>query len=121
MQWLFDGSEEDPAIEGLGAVRGTVRRLTAAPPLKVPHVGWNTLSTQRTCSILEHTEAAVYVYFSHSFAAPVTPECAATATHGSTFAAVVQRDHVTGVQFHPEKSGEAGVRLLRNFVALTER
>lgn len=121
MQWLFDGSEEEPAIEGLGVLRGTVRRLMAPPPLKVPHVGWNTLTTRRRCSILEDADAGVHVYFSHSFAAPVTPACAATTTHGTTFATVVERDHVAGVQFHPEKSGEAGIRMLRNFVALTER
>jgi glutamine amidotransferase len=121
MQWLFDGSEEEPAIEGLGVLRGTVRRLMAPPPLKVPHVGWNTLTTRRRCSILEDADAGVHVYFSHSFAAPVTPACAATSTHGTTFATVVERDHVAGVQFHPEKSGEAGIRMLRNFVALTER
>ena len=119
MQWLFEGSDEASGVRGLGAFAGRVQRLTAAPPLKIPHVGWNTLRRCRDCDILEGVEDESHVYFSHSFAAPVTKDCVATTTHGPTFAAVVQRDHVTGVQFHPEMSGPAGIRLLRNFVAKT--
>lgn len=118
MQWLFDGSDEAPLVRGLGALRGTVQRLSAPRPLKVPHVGWNTLTPRRPCRILAGVEPEAFVYFSHSFAVPVTPECAATTCHGTTFAAAVERDHVVGVQFHPEKSGDAGLRILRNFVAL---
>ena len=119
MQWLFEGSDEAVGVRGLGALAGRVQRLSAAPPLKVPHVGWNTLSRCRECDILEGVEDEVHVYFSHSFAAPLTSDCVATATHGSPFAAVVQREHVTGVQFHPETSGPAGIRVLRNFLART--
>lgn len=119
MQWLFEGSDEAEGVRGLGAFAGRVQRLTAEPPLKVPHVGWNTLSRRRDCDILEGIENEVHVYFSHSFAAPLTGDCAATTIHGSAFAAVVQRDHVAGLQFHPETSGPAGVRILRNFVAQT--
>lgn len=121
MQWLFESSEEAPDVRGLGAFAGRVRQLQAPPPLKVPHVGWNTLSRRGDCAILDGVDDAVHVYFSHSFAAPVTQDSAATTTHGATFAAVVQRDHVAGVQFHPEKSGPAGIRILRNFVAMAER
>jgi glutamine amidotransferase len=122
MQWLFEGSDEAVDVRGLGALRGTVRRLAASPSCKVPHVGWNTLEARDAAGILEGVEDASYVYFSHAFAAPVTPDCVAATTHGpSTFAAVAQREHVCGVQFHPEKSGPAGIRILRNFAALTDR
>ena len=120
MQWLFESSDEAPDLPGLGALAGRVQRIVAEPPLKVPHVGWNTIRTQGTCLLLDGV-GDVHVYFSHSFAAPVTRDCAAVTTHGGTFAAAVQRDHVAGVQFHPEKSGEAGIRILRNFVAMTGR
>jgi len=119
MQWLFEGSDEAPGVRGLGAFAGRVQRLAAQPPLKIPHVGWNTLRRCRDCDILEGVDDEVHVYFSHSFAAPRTEDCVATATHGPEFAAVVQRDHVMGVQFHPEMSGPAGIQLLRNFVAKT--
>jgi glutamine amidotransferase len=73
----------------------------------------------RPASVLEGIDDGTHVYFTHSFAAPVTPDCVAAADHGSSFAAVVQRGHVAGVQFHPEKSGEAGLRILANFVRMT--
>jgi glutamine amidotransferase len=121
MQWLFAGSEEAPDVRGLGTIDGRVRRISAPLPLKVPHVGWNTLTKSSPCALLAGIEDGAYVYFSHSFAAPVTPACVAETTHGTTFAAAVECDHVAGVQFHPEKSGDAGIRILRNFVALTAR
>lgn len=120
LQWLFDGSEEAPGVAGLGAVRGTCSRLPADPSgaLKVPHVGWNALTATRPGRLLEGVAAGSQVYFTHSFAAPVTPEAVATCTHGRAFAAAVEAGHVFGVQFHPEKSGEAGLRILRNFAAV---
>lgn len=121
MQWLFAGSDEAPDVRGLGTVDGRVRRISAPPPLKVPHVGWNTLAKCRDCALLAGVDDGAYVYFSHSFAAPVTQACVASTTHGTTFAAAVECEHVAGVQFHPEKSGEPGIRILRNFVALTAR
>jgi glutamine amidotransferase len=118
LQWLFDGSEEAPDVRGLQAIRGTCARLVAAPPLKVPHVGWNSLELKGTAPLLEGVPEGTHVYFTHSFAAPVTGECAATTTHGVTFSAVVSAGNVHGVQFHPEKSGPAGLRILRNFVSM---
>jgi glutamine amidotransferase len=118
LQWLFEGSEEAPDVHGLGAIRGTCSRIVARPPLKVPHVGWNSLELRGTAPLLEGVEDGTHVYFTHSFAAPITSECAATATHGVTFSAVVSARSVHGVQFHPEKSGPAGLRILRNFIAL---
>ena len=118
MQWLFEGSDEAPDVPGLGLIAGRCRRIDAERPLKVPHVGWNTLQAAAlsgSCRRRSPTDAQVY--FTHAFAAPVTAGlCAATAEHGAAFAAAVERGHVSGVQFHPEKSGDAGLRILRNFV-----
>jgi glutamine amidotransferase len=117
LQWLFEGSEEAPSTLGMGALSGRCFRLP--PPVKVPHVGWNSLEIARMTSLLDGIADGTQVYFTHSYAAPVTADCVASTTHGATFAAAVQRDHVCGVQFHPEKSGDAGLRILSNFVSLT--
>jgi imidazole glycerol-phosphate synthase subunit HisH len=120
MQWLFEGSDEAPGVTGLGVIGGACARLPydETGVLKVPHVGWNALDMPRRSRLLEGIEPGSQVYFTHSFAAPVTPETVATCTHGAEFAAAVERDNVFGVQFHPEKSSTAGIRILRNFVAL---
>ncbi len=87
--------------------------------MKVPHVGWNSLSIEREqASILQGVRSGSQVYFTHSYVAPVTGDTAAVTEHGETFAAVVQRGHIAGVQFHPEKSGDVGLRILRNFAEL---
>jgi glutamine amidotransferase len=83
----------------------------------VPHVGWNSLHRPRVTRLLNGVAEETQVYFTHSYAAPVTSDAAATCEHGSAFAAAVERDHLFGVQFHPEKSSDAGIRILRNFVA----
>ena len=119
MQVLFEGSQEDPEVRGLGLLSGLCRRIEAARPLKVPHVGWNRLQPLRSSTILEGIEDDTQVYFTHTFAAPVTPDGVASSEHGDVFAAAVERAQVAGVQFHPEKSGEAGLRILRNFIAMT--
>ena len=119
LQFLFEGSTEAPAVRGLGLLPGTCRRLRALPPLKVPHVGWNVLEHGGESRLLSAVADGAFVYFTHTFAAPVTRECAATTTHGEVFAAAVERDHVWGVQFHPEKSSAAGLQILRNFVRLS--
>jgi len=121
MQWLYEGSEEAPELTGLGLLGGSCRRLRpeqADVRLKVPHVGWNSLDRVRDGSILDDVPDHSQVYFTHSFVAPVTGDTVAVTTHGEPFAAVVQRGHVTGVQFHPEKSGDVGLQLLRNFLSL---
>jgi glutamine amidotransferase len=119
MQWLFEGSEEDTQVSGLGLVPGRCARIQAARPLKVPHVGWNRLQPLRRSVILEGIADDTQVYFTHTFAAPMTPDSIASSEHGETFAAAVERGHVAGVQFHPEKSADAGVQILRNFIAMT--
>jgi glutamine amidotransferase len=117
MQMLFEGSEEASGVPGLALLSGRCERIEAERPLKVPHVGWNSISIPGASAILAGVENGTYVYFTHSYAAPVTSETAATAMHGTRFAAAVERDNVTGVQFHPEKSGTAGLRILHNFAA----
>jgi len=125
MQWLFEGSDEAPDLAGLGVLAGRCYRLgTAAQPapregsavIKIPHVGWNSLSMTRASSIVDEVPDQSQVYFTHSYVAPITGDTVAVTEHGEPFAAVVERGHVSGVQFHPEKSGDVGLRILRNFV-----
>ena len=123
MQWLFEGSDEAPELAGLGLLSGRCYRLGTLrlkpdPDIKVPHVGWNSLAIQRDASIVDAVETGSQVYFTHSYVAPVTGDTVAVTEHGETFAAVAQRGHIGGVQFHPEKSGDVGLRILRNFVEL---
>jgi glutamine amidotransferase len=117
MQWLFEGSEEAPELPGLGLLGGRCYKLTAEG-VKVPHVGWNSLGMQRDASIVDGVADHSQVYFTHSFVAPVTGDTVAVTEHGEPFAAVVQRGQVAGVQFHPEKSGDVGLQVLRNFLAM---
>ena len=120
MQWLFEGSDEAPGVAGLGVMKGRIARLdgNAEQRLKVPHVGWNALDFTRSARLLRGLDSGAQVYFTHSFAAPVTTDCVAATTHANTFASAVERDNVFGVQFHPEKSGDAGLQILRNFLAI---
>jgi len=115
MQWLFDGSEEAPDVAGLGLLPGLSSRLTGH--VKVPHVGWNSLDVRRKDSrllagVADHASA----YFTHSYAAPVSDDTIAATQHGVGFAAAVERGRVFGVQFHPEKSGRTGLRIVKNFL-----
>jgi glutamine amidotransferase len=114
MQWLFESSAEAPDVPGLGVMAGTVVRLQA--DVKIPHVGWNSLSVGREAPIVSGLTSGVQMYFSHAYAAPISSETVAVTEHGEPFAAVVQRGQIAGVQFHPEKSGDAGLQILRNFV-----
>ena len=116
LQWLYDASDEASDVQGLGVLSGRVFRLPASNGIKIPHVGWNSLSIVRDAPIVGGVADQVQVYFTHSYVAPVTADTVAIAEHGQPFAAIVQRGHVAGVQFHPEKSGETGLRILRNFV-----
>lgn len=117
MQWLFEGSEEAPDLPGLGLLGGQCYRLRAKD-VKIPHVGWNALDLRGEASIVDAVEPGSQVYFTHSFVAPVTGDTVAVTEHGEPFAAIVQRGQVAGVQFHPEKSGEVGLQILRNFLSM---
>jgi glutamine amidotransferase len=121
LQWMFEGSTESAETPGLGLFPGQCRHLstcegaTASSALKVPHVGWNSLDVRRPSALLEGIETGDQVYFTHSYAAPLTADTVATTTYGWPFSAVVARNRVAAMQFHPEKSGEVGLRLLRNW------
>ena len=118
LQYLFEGSDEAPDLKGLGLLTG---RCTLLPPrVKVPHVGWNALSIRRRSLLLQGIKDETQVYFTHSYAAPITKAAVSTTEHGVRFASAVEKDLVFGVQFHPEKSSEAGLRVLRAFVDISK-
>jgi len=117
MQLLFESSEEG-ATASLGLVPGRVALLPESPGITVPHMGWNTLKLLQDSPLLQGFAAETRFYFVHSFAGPVNEFTVAACEHGAAFAAVVQRVNFYGVQFHPERSGAAGARLLRNFLEL---
>jgi glutamine amidotransferase len=115
VQLLFAHSEEDDT-PCLGLLLGRVRRLPASPGIRVPHMGWNTLQRRRDSPLVDGIGEGDHAYFVHSYAAPVGDDCLCSSEHGERFAAVVQRGHVAGAQFHPERSGEVGAKLLKNFI-----
>jgi glutamine amidotransferase len=117
MQLLFDRSEEGPS-DCLGIIPGTVRRLRAAPGRPVPHMGWNQLKLRRHDPLLQDIAEGEYVYFVHAYAAPLSEFSVAAAQYGAELPAVVRRANFSGTQFHPERSGAAGARLLANFLRL---
>jgi glutamine amidotransferase len=122
MQLLFDASEEAPAgaleTRGLGVVPGKVVRMPAAAGRPVPHMGWNQLQPLSADTLFDGISTGDYVYFVHSYAAPVVPDTLATTDYGGDFSAAVKRGNFHGVQFHPERSATVGARLLANFIAL---
>jgi len=117
MQLLFEASEEDGA-DCLGVIPGRLQKFQAAPGLRVPHMGWNSTVTECADPLLDGLESRPWFYFVHSYYAPVGPTTLATCTHGCAFSAVVRHANFRGAQFHPERSAEAGARVLRNFLAL---
>ena len=114
LQALYESSEEAPAVTGLGMLRGKVTRFQALP--KVPQVGWNQLQIRRADGLFRSIADGSFVYYCHSYYGPVTPESVAVTEYGETYAAGVQKENIWAVQFHPEKSGEVGLRVLRNFL-----
>ena len=122
LQWLFEGSTEALATAGLGHFAGRCERFPAlfdGAELKVPHVGWNSLVGVRADSrLLRGLADGGFVYYTHSWRAPVVEATAAVTEYGGAFTAVVERENVMGVQFHPEKSSAVGLQVLRNFVEL---
>ena len=118
MQLLFLKSEEGPA-QGLGVLPQTVRKLTPAQGRPVPHMGWNRLRIVREDPLLDGVAEGEYLYFVHSYAAPVSQNTLASAEYGVDIAAVVREDNFWGTQFHPERSTKVGARILANFLRLT--
>jgi glutamine amidotransferase len=119
LQWLFEGSEEAPEATGLSSFKGTCFTFTnrVSGRLKVPHVGWNSLHLPRPSRLMSGVKEGTQVYFTHSYAAPVIDDTVAICEYGVPFSAAVERGNVSAVQFHPEKSGETGIRILSNWLA----
>jgi glutamine amidotransferase len=115
MQWLYAGSTEAPNQPGLGQFTESCARFSESTE-KVPHVGWNSLEIRPHSRLLAGVTPGEHVYFTHSFKAPVTADTAATTFYIEPFASAVERANVMGVQFHPEKSGATGLKILRNFL-----
>jgi imidazole glycerol-phosphate synthase subunit HisH len=113
MQWLFDGSEECIEVAGAGIFPGKCRRFPSS--VKSPHVGWNSLAIQQSSRLLRGVAQDSFVYYTHSFHAPMVAGTAAASEYGLEFAAAVEHDNIFGVQFHPEKSGDVGLAILKNF------
>lgn len=114
LQWLFRGSTEAPETPGLGTFTDTCGRFS--PGRKVPHVGWNSLSVRDNSRLLHGIPTGSFVYFTHSYRAPVNKDTVAVTEYGELFSSAVECGNIMGVQFHPEKSGAAGLQILRNFV-----
>jgi glutamine amidotransferase len=115
MQWLFEGSEECSEIAGAGIFTGRCRPFPSA--VKSPHVGWNSLQidVQNGSRLLQGIAQDSFVYYTHSFHAPVVAETTAVSDYGLQFAGAIERGNTFGVQFHPEKSGDVGLSILKNF------
>jgi len=122
LQWRFEGSTEAPGTAGLGHFAGQCERfpaLFAGAELKSPHVGWNSIEAIREGSrLLRGIDDGGFVYYTHSWRAPVLAATAAVTHYGGAFTGAVEKDNVMGVQFHPEKSSAVGLQLLRNFIEL---
>lgn len=116
MQWLYAGSTEAPSQPGLAHFPETCTRFAEGKE-KIPHVGWNSLDARSGSRLLAGVEPGEYVYFTHSYKASVTADTAAITHYIEPFAAAVERANVMGVQFHPEKSGATGLKILRDFLA----
>lgn len=116
MQWLYGGSTEAPGQPGLGQFAESCSRFAESTE-KVPHVGWNSLDAKPGSRLLAGVEPGEFVYFTHSYKGPVTSDTAATSFYIEPFAAAVERNNVMGVQFHPEKSGATGLKILANFLS----
>jgi imidazole glycerol-phosphate synthase subunit HisH len=116
LQWMFEGSTEATDLSGLGAFKGQCERFSDR--VKSPHVGWDSIETRGQSRLLAGVPSGSYVYFTHSYRAPVCTGTVATCTYEAPFTAAAERGNLFGVQFHPEKSGDVGLQILENFCAL---
>ena len=116
LQALFEASDEAPGERGFGLYEGAVRRFP--PDARVPHMGWDELEPRGASRLLAGIGARPYVYFAHSYYVPVVAQAAATCTYTTPYTAVLECGNVFGVQFHPEKSGPLGLKIMKNFVEL---
>ena len=120
LQLMFESSEETPGVEGLGLLKGKIVRIPEESGLKVPHIGWNDLQFPKESRLFKDFKGGEYVYFVHSYYLQAEDEkdVAATTEYGVHIHAAVERDNIFACQFHPEKSADVGLKILRNFVAL---
>ena len=120
LQLLFERSDETPGVEGLGILKGEVLRIPECGELKIPHMGWNSLHLQNGGRLFKGLSEDAYVYFVHSYylKAEESEIVKATAEYGVTIHASVEKDNVFACQFHPEKSSDVGLQILKNFVEL---
>jgi imidazole glycerol phosphate synthase glutamine amidotransferase subunit len=116
LQALFESSDEAPQERGLGLFPGEIRRFPATA--RVPHMGWNEIEPRNSAKLLAHLAPHPYLYFAHSYYAPLNDATAATCQYNVPYTAVLETKNIFGVQFHPEKSGPIGLRIVRNFIEL---
>jgi imidazole glycerol phosphate synthase glutamine amidotransferase subunit len=116
LQCLFESSEESPGSKGLGIFPGTIKRFVGEA--RIPHMGWNSLSRTKPSRLLEGLDDGPFTYFAHSYYAPLLPATAASCTYIHPYTAILEEESVFGVQFHPEKSGSVGLRVIKNFLEL---
>ena len=117
LQLLFESSEESPDVQGLSILEGDIIKIPGAEGLKIPHIGWNSLNIQKDARLFQNIEDNSYVYFVHSYylKAKNKDEVTATTDYGTLIDASVEKDNIFACQFHPEKSGEVGLQILKNF------
>jgi glutamine amidotransferase len=116
LQWMFAGSDEAPELSGLAAFGGACARFSER--VKSPHVGWNRIDVDPRSRLLRGIPSGSYVYFTHSYRAPLCSDPVAACFYEEPFTAAAERENLFGVQFHPEKSGDIGMHILENFCAL---
>ena len=123
LQLLFERSEEAPGVEGLGILKGEIVRIPDTPGLKIPHIGWNSLTLQNDGRLFRGVEGEPYVYFVHSYYLKAADEGIVTATteYGTLIHASVEKDNIFACQFHPEKSSEVGLQILKNFIGISKK
>ena len=116
LQALYESSEEAPGVAGLGLVRGTVTRFKTLP--KVPQIGWNQLEIHSGQRLFNGVANGSFAYYCHSYYGPIVPEAVAVTEYGETYASGIEKDNIFAVQFHPEKSADVGLRVLKNFLEM---
>jgi imidazole glycerol-phosphate synthase subunit HisH len=116
LQCLFEGSEEATESRGLAVFPGTIKRFHGEA--RIPHMGWNSLTRLKPARLLASLDAQPFTYFAHSYYAPVLAATAATCVYLTPYSALIENDNVYGVQFHPEKSGPVGLRIVQNFLEI---
>lgn len=123
LQLLFERSDECDGVQGLGLLPGEILRIPDAPGLKIPHIGWNSLKFPNKGRLFEGIQEDAYVYFVHSFYLKAADEGIVTATteYGTLIHASVEKDNIFACQFHPEKSSEVGLRILKNFLGISKK